>query len=180
MLSNSYVNGKEMALRKIIPANYNILRFSHKNCHLNKSNEGQHSRVNAINIQMLSYDLHRQIFGTKPEVKPDVKTLSKVISHLSQHNLWEAETSTLPDVNFKIPDLYKSDIEEHFKYIANQLLCDYKNLLFKLLNSKLPPLPQRWNLYAGWMQYDNSGEATPVDFPEESALVFDVEVCMQD
>ncbi|XP_035210862.1 DNA polymerase subunit gamma-1-like [Stegodyphus dumicola] len=169
-----------MALRNIIPVNYSILRFSHRSCQLNKTNEEKHSRFNAINIQMLSYDLHRQIFGTKREIKPDAKTLSKVISHLSQHNLWEAETSTLPDINFKIPDLYKSDIEKHFKYIANQLLCDYKNLLVKLLNSKLPKLPQRWNLYEGWMQYDNSGEARPVDFPEESALVFDVEVCMQD
>ncbi|XP_055948526.1 DNA polymerase subunit gamma-1-like isoform X2 [Argiope bruennichi] len=31
-----------------------------------------------------------------------------------------------------------------------------------------------------WMQYDKSGTSKSVDYPEESALVFDVEVCMKE
>ncbi|GFV04103.1 DNA polymerase subunit gamma-1 [Trichonephila clavipes] len=129
---------------------------------------------------MLSQGLHHQIFGNKPDFILDDKTLVEVISHLKQHNLWQAKTSTLPDVDFKLPKLHNSNIIEHFNHIATEQLKDYKMLLLDLVNSELPPIPKNWKFHRGWMQYDSSGKSQSVDFPEESALVFDVEVCMKE
>ncbi|KAG8201058.1 hypothetical protein JTE90_002733 [Oedothorax gibbosus] len=129
---------------------------------------------------MINSNLHRQIFGSKPERVCDESTLNQVISHLRQHNLWNAKTSTLPDVDFKLPPLHKSGVVEHFNDIATELLKDYKTLLVELAHCELPPTPKTWKFHPGWMQYEGSNEPKSVDFPEEEALVFDVEVCMQE
>ncbi|GFY73036.1 DNA polymerase subunit gamma-1 [Trichonephila inaurata madagascariensis] len=152
-----------------------------RNCQTSKTTEeNQNARYNPINIQMLSQGLHHQIFGNKPDFILDDKTLMEVISHLKQHNLWQAKASTLPDVDFKLPKLHNSNIIEHFNHIATEQLKDYKMLLLDLVNSELPPIPKNWKFHRGWMQYDSSGKSQSVDFPEESALVFDVEVCMKE
>ena len=40
---------------------------------------------------------------------------------------------------------------------------------------------QEWRYAAGWTKYDNeTGAAIPVDFPEEDALVFDIEVLVRE
>ncbi|GIX84290.1 DNA polymerase subunit gamma-1 [Caerostris extrusa] len=129
---------------------------------------------------MLSKSLHRQIFGQKPDLIQDNKDLEDIISHLKKHNLWQAKTSTLPDVDFQLPQLHNSDIIEHFYHIASEQIKDYKELLLDLSNCELPPIPQNWKFQSGWVQYDKSGTSRSVDFPEESALVFDVEVCMRE
>ncbi|XP_054713461.1 DNA polymerase subunit gamma-1-like [Uloborus diversus] len=149
---------------------------------LYKSGESKNlpTRFNEINIQMLSAGLHHQIFGKCDDTNVDTKTLEKVVAHLSEHNLWKAETSTLPEVQFTIPDLHNSNIIDHFHHIACQLLSDYKTLLFQLTNATVPPVPTEWEFVPGWTQYDHLGNSKKVDFPEDGALVFDVEVCMQE
>lgn len=85
----------------------------------------------------------------------------------------------MPEVSFKLPQLINSNIIEHFSFIAKQLLADYENPLQELLKSDIPPLPKTWQFKSGWTKY-GSGQCESVEFPEESAIVFDVEVCMQE
>lgn len=95
------------------------------------------------------------------------------------HILYFQETTTLSEVNFTLPHLHNSNIISHFKIIAEELLADYKSLLTELLNSETPPLPKTWELKEGWIKY-GPGQPQSVEYPDESALVFDVEVCMQE
>ncbi|XP_056272650.1 DNA polymerase subunit gamma-1 isoform X3 [Pseudoliparis swirei] len=39
-------------------------------------------------------------------------------------------------------------------------------------------MPKEWSWEVGWTRYGPNGESQKVDFPEDSALVFDVEVCV--
>ncbi|TMS05929.1 DNA polymerase subunit gamma-1 [Larimichthys crocea] len=71
------------------------------------------ARLNPLNIQMLSKNLHRQIFrGLEPNYREeDVK---RSIRHLQKHQLWGKETSLLSDVELKLPQMYGKNIDEHF------------------------------------------------------------------
>ncbi|TMS05173.1 DNA polymerase subunit gamma-1 [Larimichthys crocea] len=41
-------------------------------------------------------------------------------------------------------------------------------------------MPQEWSFEVGWTRYGPDGQSQKVDFPAESALVFDVEVCVSE
>ncbi|XP_078113591.1 DNA polymerase subunit gamma-1 isoform X1 [Sander vitreus] len=135
------------------------------------------TRLNPLNIQMLSRNLHDQIFGVlEPEYKePDVE---RSIRHLQKHQLWGKETSLLPEVELKLPKMYGKNIDEHFRILAQKQSLPYLEAATKLQLAELPPMPQEWNWEVGWTRYGLNGESQKVDFPEESALVFDVEVCI--
>lgn len=49
------------------------------------------------------------------------------------------------------------------------------------LNFKAPTTPKEWVMKVGWTAYDpETGVGSPVDFPDESLLFFDVEVCVNE
>ncbi|XP_042351656.1 DNA polymerase subunit gamma-1 isoform X2 [Plectropomus leopardus] len=135
------------------------------------------TRLNPLNIQMLSKNLHDQIFrGLEPQYREeDVK---RSIMHLQKHELWGKETSLLPEVELKLPQMYGKDIDEHFRMLAQKQSLPYLEAATKLHLAELPPMPQEWSWEVGWTRYGPNGESQKVHFPEESALVFDVEVCM--
>ncbi|XP_049810547.1 DNA polymerase subunit gamma-1, mitochondrial [Schistocerca nitens] len=86
--------------------------------------------------------------------------------------------------SLKLPPLLGKDIEEHFWTLGEQQAAPYRSLLLKLVEAAklLPrkPQPSQWQLRAGWTCYGPDGRATPVDYPPEDALVFDVEVCCEE
>ena len=43
-----------------------------------------------------------------------------------------------------------------------------------------PALPARWVYARGWTRYNADGSSHSVPFPEDDALVFDVEVLMKE
>ncbi|EDV21017.1 uncharacterized protein TRIADDRAFT_64268 [Trichoplax adhaerens] len=139
-------------------------------------------RVNAINIQMLSDTLHRQIFRRGNDQNAsnahdqyiDGELLEKIKNHLQQHDLADKQTSKQEDVAFQLPELHGSNIDEHFRYIANQQIAHYKILIDRLIDATLPSKPLTWECRPGWTRYDGN-QATSVEFPDEEALVFDVE-----
>ncbi|XP_045894014.1 DNA polymerase subunit gamma-1 isoform X2 [Micropterus dolomieu] len=134
-------------------------------------------RLNPLKIQMLSENLHRQIFrGLEPEYRED--DVERSIRHLQKHQLWGKETSLLPDVELKLPHMYGKNIDEHFRILAEKQSLPYLEAASKLQQAELPPMPAKWIWEVGWTRYGPNGESQKVDFPEESALVFDVEVCM--
>lgn len=51
------------------------------------------ARYNSINIQMLSHDLHQQIFGKCADTNIDPEVLEDVTAHLTKHNLADAVSS---------------------------------------------------------------------------------------
>ncbi|XP_056137418.1 DNA polymerase subunit gamma-1 [Lampris incognitus] len=146
----------------------------------NLSIKGQGSpetRLNPLNIQMLSRNLQEQIFrGVEPEYKEE--DIERSIRHLQRHQLWGKEVSLLPDVELKLPQMYGKDINEHFSILAQTQSLPYLEAANQLQQAVLPPMPQEWAWEVGWTRYGPEGESQRVDFPEESALVFDVEVCI--
>ncbi|KAM7010473.1 DNA polymerase subunit gamma-1 isoform 2-T2 [Passerculus sandwichensis] len=134
-------------------------------------------RMNPLNIQMLSRSLHEQIFrGAR--VRYSAEEVRRSVRHLQQHGLWGRDTSTLPDVELRLPRMYGRDIDEHFRLLAQKQSLPYLEAAEELLRCQLPPLPERWAWRLGWTRYGPQGRAEPVEFPEERALVLDVEVCV--
>lgn len=135
-------------------------------------------RVSALGIQMISKSLHEQIFGHEPEVSEEAVKKSK--QHLKSHGLKvEASSPGLSDVDLNLPPLLGEDINEHFTKIAEQQIQPYLTLATSLAKARLPDMPKKWSLAAGWTRYDGN-TPTPVSCPEEDALVLDIEVCVKD
>ncbi|KAL0968447.1 hypothetical protein UPYG_G00266960 [Umbra pygmaea] len=135
------------------------------------------TRLNPLNIQMLSHNLQEQIFRSiKQEYDED--KVNQSIQHLQRHQLWGKETSLLPDVELKLPHMYGEDIDGHFRLLAQKQSLPYLEAAIQLQQVLLIPMPQKWVWDVGWTRYGSTGEARRVDFPDEAGLVFDVEVCM--
>ena len=105
---------------KFLKFNYQKLinNYSTKNVNTKKG-----KRYNAIGIQMLSQNIHKQIFGeceytSNSQIK-DIKT------HLKQHSLLGKTSSDVEDVDFKLPRLFGNNIEEHFQHIAEEQTKPY-------------------------------------------------------
>nr|XP_057931486.1 DNA polymerase subunit gamma-1 isoform X1 [Doryrhamphus excisus] len=135
------------------------------------------TRMNPLNIQMLSRRLHEQIFrGLQPDYREE--SVDRSVKHLQRHQLWGRETSLLPDVELKLSKMYGRNIDEHFRTLAQKQSLPYLEAATKLLQAEPPSMPQEWAREAGWTRYGPNGESHRVDFPDETALVFDVEVCI--
>uniref|UniRef100_A0A671LVC2 DNA polymerase subunit gamma-1 n=1 Tax=Sinocyclocheilus anshuiensis TaxID=1608454 RepID=A0A671LVC2_9TELE len=145
-----------------------------------KSQQGSdRTRLNPLNIQMLSRNLQEQIFRgqTQEYTGEDVE---RSIRHLKQHKLWGKETALLPDVELKLPQMYGNDIDEHFSLLAQKQSLPYLDAASQLQRARLPRMPKEWAWEVGWTQYGPGGERQSVNFPDEKAIVFDVEVCMEE
>ncbi|KAK2842090.1 hypothetical protein Q5P01_012290 [Channa striata] len=141
-----------------------------------QAGDSTETRLNPLNIQMLSRNLHEQIFrGLNPDYRQE--DVERSISHLQKHQLWGKETSLMPDIKLKLPQMYGNNIDKHFRILAQKQSLPYLESAGKLQQAKLPPMPQVWSWEVGWTRYEPSGESQKIDFPDESALVFDVEVC---
>lgn len=145
-----------------------------------KSHQGSdQTRLNPLNIQMLSRNLQEQIFRgrTQDYAEDDIE---RSIRHLKQHRLWGKETDLLPDVELKLPHMYGDDIDGHFRTLAQKQSLPYLDAASQLQGARLPDMPMEWAWEVGWTRYGEDGKSIRVDFPDEKALVFDVEVCMEE
>uniref|UniRef100_A0A663N5T9 DNA polymerase subunit gamma-1 n=1 Tax=Athene cunicularia TaxID=194338 RepID=A0A663N5T9_ATHCN len=135
--------------------------------------------MNPLNIQMLSRTLHEQIFRGA-QVQYSAAEIQRSVEHLQHHDLWGKETSTLPDVDLQLPRMYGDNIDEHFRLLAQKQSLPYLEAANELLRCELPPMPAQWAWQLGWTRYSPDGQVEAVDFPEERAVVLDVEVCVTD
>lgn len=143
-----------------------------------KSQKGSdQTRLNPLNIQMLSRNLQEQIFRGQIQEYTD-EDVERSIRHLEQHKLWGKETDLLPDVELKLPEMYGNDIDEHFRLLAQKQSLPYLDAASQLQGARLPRMPKEWAWEVGWTRYGAGGECHRVNFPDENAIVFDVEVCM--
>ena len=139
-------------------------------------------RFNPLEIQMLSGSLHDQVFHGKTETY-GAEVVRKCQEHLEVHNLWSKSGTVLPEVDFKLPLLLGSDIDEHFRKIAEEQSRPYFEKAQLLAESTLSAIPDEWSYSPGWTKYVYGEEGlvtSPVDVPQEDALIFDVEVCMNE
>lgn len=108
------------------------------------------------------------------------ETLAKVKNHLTTHSLWGRPTPMIPDVNLQLPPLVGNDLSQHFEAIAESQCGGYREKLHYLISHQIPEMPSTWNFAPGWTRYEPDGRMTAVDYPDEDAYVFDVEVCVQE
>ncbi|KAE9382461.1 hypothetical protein BT96DRAFT_952169, partial [Gymnopus androsaceus JB14] len=106
------------------------------------------------------------------------------LEHLSAHGLDPTQSSTLPSTQFTLPPLQGNNLLEHFYRIGVSSSEPYISLAQSFSETELPPIPDDWQLQAGWTKYyhssDGSGYCKHVPFPAhdgepESLLTFDVE-----
>lgn len=139
-------------------------------------------RYNALDIQMLSKHLHEQIFGGQTsDIDPSM--IHKSIEHLSKHDLYGKQGTSLQDVNFQLPPLHGSTIEEHFINIAKEQTKNYLKMAQQISKVNLPCRPAEWSFEPGWTKYEQDGDimyAVPVGYPVGDVMVFDVEVCVNE
>ena len=149
---------------------------------IESSEEEELKRFNPLEIQMLSSSLHDQVFHGKVETY-DSEIVKKCQHHLQVHNLWNKSGTALPEVDFELPPLLGSNIDEHFRNIAEEQSRPYFEKAQMLADVTLSAIPDEWSYSPGWTKYAYSNEGlvtSPVDVPQEDALIFDVEVCMNE
>lgn len=99
---------------------------------------------------------------------------------LRSHGIKIGETPPLPDVDVKLPPLRGANLVEHFYEIANEQSQPYRHLVESLVHKGVPPMPKTWLMVEGWTRYNEDGSTASVPYPDENALIFDIEVCMRE
>ncbi|KHJ44994.1 hypothetical protein D918_04805 [Trichuris suis] len=93
----------------------------------------------------------------------------------------ETDVQTFKKMRKYFPFLAGSNLKDHFQTIAEQNSQKYKMLLEQFSNCKAPQILPEWKFTPGWTKYPFcGGTPTAVVFPDDDALVFDVEVCLRD
>ncbi|ODQ64564.1 hypothetical protein NADFUDRAFT_60318 [Nadsonia fulvescens var. elongata DSM 6958] len=134
-------------------------------------------RINPVGIQRLSKEMHEKVFGDKNVEYSEKDPLVKLAKeHLSMHNLWGKKTIIGDPINFSLPKVQGKTLDEHFHNIALKDSEPYFTLAKELSKSKIPPIPSQWIKKSGWVKYVEGQKPVSVDYPNDSQLVFDVEV----
>ncbi|KAK9504723.1 hypothetical protein O3M35_010990 [Rhynocoris fuscipes] len=135
-------------------------------------------RFNEFGIQMISETLYKQLFKHgKRIINPEMVNAS--LKELQSHNLCNNQ-EPVPETNILLPKLAGDSIEEHFWNIGNQQAGPYRELLSELVRQGIPEPPTEWSMEQGWTMYTADGVLKKVEYPDENALVFDVEVCLNE
>ncbi|XP_017037339.1 DNA polymerase subunit gamma-1, mitochondrial [Drosophila kikkawai] len=155
-----------------------------KQAELNEAGSQAEYAENLVKVQMISRNLHAQLFPQEPRTVSEQQLASAKAyqDELRRHGVDIESSTPQADVQLKLPPLRGANIEEHFHNIAREQVQPYEELLLPLVQcTELPKRPQRWAFFAGWTAYDPvDGTASPVDHPAEKGLVFDVEVCVNE
>ncbi|KAG2055926.1 hypothetical protein BDR06DRAFT_953305, partial [Suillus hirtellus] len=144
----------------------------------------KHVKRNELGVQLLSRELHSQIFRDISFPAPSKAFVRIAQEHLEMHGLDPKQGSVLPDIGFTLPPLLGSNIDEHFRRIGSQSAQPWLNIAKDFASSELPPKPDHWDIQSGWTKYhflaDGSSYSEHVNFPQhegnaEEVLTFDVE-----
>ena len=138
-------------------------------------------RTNIAGIQMLPDVLKHKIFGSCAESLVDERKRLAIEDHLKKHDLLGKKTTVQECVDLPLPPLHGANIDEHFKTIADKQTLPYRKNAEQLASAVLPPQPDQWILREGWTKYDFvNKKCYAVDFPDEQAVVLDVEVLISE
>ncbi|ANB14021.1 DNA-directed DNA polymerase gamma MIP1 [Sugiyamaella lignohabitans] len=122
--------------------------------------------------------MRSRVFGTKPQILPDVDRIEQAKEHLALNNLLGKKTSISELIKFPVPELIGKDLDEHFHHIGRHMSEPYLTMATNFVRNGLPtmPSPETWIRKSGWTRYDPDGSTKSVPYPDDSALVFDTEV----
>lgn len=79
------------------------------------------------------------------------------------------------EINHLFVNFSGDNLEDHFLKITLKHIRPYIKLADHLKDLIPPPIPTSWPKEAGWFKHNVNGQVEKVDFPDEDALVFDVE-----
>lgn len=135
-------------------------------------------RRNPVGVQLLSKQMHQQVFPGEPLPQPPEGLLDISKWHLSQHGLSTDGAAVLPEVSFDMPQLEGGNIRDHFHALGAYAAEPYLSMANEFAAADLPPQPERWETARpGWTRYGKDGTVTPVDnLNGETIVSFDVEV----
>nr|CAB3265007.1 DNA polymerase subunit gamma-1-like [Phallusia mammillata] len=147
------------------------------------------TRVNDFGIQMLSKNMHEQIFkecynGDYNAHHQDDSVKSS-INHLQKFGLLNRKPELSDDISLDLPKLKGSNIDQHFQNIAKKQAKRYFVMLYDLVQATLPPMPKNneWSNQPGWTKYSRCEngrlDVQSVEYPDGSGLIFDCEVLVQ-
>lgn len=125
---------------------------------------------------MLSKNLHQQLFPC-PSRNPTPTQVMISKAHLKRNELLGKSLDKMDEIDFRLPKLVGTNIEEHFMILGKEQAEPYLSYAkqFASLES-LPPLPTTWSSQSGWTKYFPDGSFKQVNEPDGYAIVFDVEV----
>ncbi|KXN84811.1 DNA polymerase subunit gamma-1 [Leucoagaricus sp. SymC.cos] len=139
---------------------------------------------NEVGVQLLSRQLHSQLFRDIFFTPPSPAFVQIAKEHLEMHNLDPALGSQLPDIGFRLPPLQGANLDEHFYRLGSHAAEPWLQQAKTFSSIQLPPKPEYWEIRSGWTKYtyvpDGASYCEPVDFPShegksEQMLAFDVE-----
>lgn len=143
----------------------------------NKRREKLKYRENEVGIPMISKKVRDQIFG-KEEKRENPQYTYEAIEELKKHNLYPPQVEKKPPLEYELPDLLGENIQEHWEKLGYRQAQPYLGYVEKLLNATPPPLP-KWKKESGWTKYEGE-KVEPVPYPNEKAIIFDVETCVKE
>lgn len=127
-------------------------------------------------MQLLSRDLHRQIFPGDPLPRPPSALLNISKSHLGQNGLSPEGAGVVPEINLPLPPLEGDNIRTHFHALGHYAAEPYMSMAREFARAELPPMPERWAHVPGWTRYGRDGSVEHVeDLKGERLVCFDVE-----
>ncbi|XP_055389575.1 DNA polymerase subunit gamma-1, mitochondrial [Condylostylus longicornis] len=156
---------------------HSTVRIFKNNVQKLKNSEMNEYRENEMKIQMISRNLFNQIFKNEHSPKIDETIVKRCLQEIKKFDIDIENSPKLEDVYLKLPKLKGQSIEEHFYQIAREQSDPYLLLTENLLVD-IPDRPRKWNFECGWTKYSQNGTFELVDYPDENALILDVEVCM--
>ncbi|XP_070521209.1 DNA polymerase subunit gamma-1, mitochondrial isoform X2 [Cardiocondyla obscurior] len=157
----------------------NLKELKNRINRIDSNSKKDNVRVNEINIQMLSEELHQQLF--KRDKKEDCllkEEVNNIKKNLSTYGINVEDATRVPDVNLKLPPLEGKDIEDHFYNIGKAQTKSYLKIINDIIKD-IPKMPTQWLFKEGWTRYTPDGTTESVDYPLEEGIIFDVEVCMK-
>lgn len=172
------IQNKSNDSKQLFSKKENSLKNKIENHAKEKINQVNNIKLNEVNIEMLPENIFQSIFKKSHAQTPSKENIIKANKELKKHKLLTNTDTSLENINLFLPKLY-GDIEEHFKTIGEEQSKPYRELLDNLINSSLPPIPKSWSFQEGWTKYSENGPVS-VPYPEEEAIIFDVEICCKD
>lgn len=134
-------------------------------------------RLNPLNVPMIPESLRQQLFpGESNQVfSPKIRAAKEALKTFELDNL---TPDTIEDVEFQLPPLQGSNLEEHFQNISRMMTDPWLSLAEQLAASEIPEMPEVWLKQVGWTRYEPGKPPESVYYPTEPLMVFDVETAV--
>ncbi|CDK29414.1 unnamed protein product [Kuraishia capsulata CBS 1993] len=138
-------------------------------------------RISPVGIQHLSLGIQEQLFpGRKSQIgsRKNQRLVKLSHLHLDHNGLLGKKAALNTSIDFPLPKLQGSSMDEHFHRLGVHSSQKYVDLTETLMSigETLPQIPTNWQFKSGWVRYTNSKPPESVPYPLEDSLVFDVEV----